>query len=110
MATTAKLLSTGVDAKTCKLIVLDQRIQSMTEFKQLIGRGTRIDAAHGKQYFTIMAFKRATELFAEPDFDGDPDQIYEPGAAEPPAPPEELHDATTTQVGEFGQEAQSEIA
>lgn len=89
IATTSKLLSTGVDAKTCKLIVLDQRIQSMTEFKQIIGRGTRIDEDHGKQYFTIMDFKRATELFADPDFDGDPVQIYEPGENDPPVPPEE---------------------
>lgn len=89
IATTSKLLGTGVDAKTCKLIVLDQRIQSMTEFKQIIGRGTRIDEEHGKRFFTIMDFKRATELFADPDFDGDPVQIYEPGANDPVLPPEE---------------------
>jgi len=89
IATTSKLLSTGVDAKTCKLIVLDQRIQSMTEFKQIIGRGTRIDEDYGKQYFTIMDFKRATELFADPDFDGDPVQIYEPGPDDPVTPPDE---------------------
>ncbi len=83
IATTSKLLTTGVDAKTCKLIVLDQRIQSMTEFKQIIGRGTRIDEENGKQYFTIMDFKRATELFADPDFDGDPVQIYEPDRNDP---------------------------
>ncbi|OJV34238.1 EcoAI/FtnUII family type I restriction enzme subunit R [Sphingomonas sp. 67-36] len=78
IATTSKLLTTGVDVKTCKLIVLDQRIQSMTEFKQIIGRGTRIDEANGKRFFTIMDFKRATELFADPAFDGDPVQIFEP--------------------------------
>lgn len=78
IATTSKLLTTGVDVKTCKLIVLDQRIQSMTEFKQIIGRGTRIDEEHGKRFFTIMDFKRATELFADPGFDGDPVQIFEP--------------------------------
>ena len=78
IATTSKLLTTGVDVKTCKLIVLDQRIQSMTEFKQIIGRGTRIDEEHGKRFFTIMDFKRATELFADPAFDGDPVQIFEP--------------------------------
>lgn len=78
VATTSKLLTTGVDAKTCKLVVLDQRIQSMTEFKQIIGRGTRIDEEHGKFYFTIMDFKKATELFADPDFDGEPVQIYQP--------------------------------
>ncbi len=89
IATTSKLLTTGVDAKTCKLIVLDQSIQSMTEFKQIIGRGTRIDEEHGKLYFTIMDFKKATELFADPDFDGDPVQIYEPTANDPIVPPDE---------------------
>ena len=78
IATTSKLMTTGVDAQTCKLIVLDQRIQSMTEFKQIIGRGTRINEDYGKYYFTIIDFKKATELFADPDFDGDPVQIYEP--------------------------------
>jgi type I restriction enzyme, R subunit len=78
IATTSKLMTTGVDAQTCKLIVLDQRIQSMTEFKQIIGRGTRINEDYDKYYFTIIDFKKATELFADPDFDGDPVQIYEP--------------------------------
>ena len=89
IATTSKLLSTGVDAKTCKLIVLDQRIQSMTEFKQIIGRGTRIEEDYDKQFFTIMDFKRATELFADPDFDGDPVQIFEPGPDDPVIPPDD---------------------
>jgi type I restriction enzyme R subunit len=71
-------MSTGVDAQTCKLIVLDKRIGSMTEFKQIIGRGTRINEDYNKLFFTIMDFKRATALFADPDFDGDPVQIYEP--------------------------------
>ena len=78
IATTSKLMGTGVDAQTCKLIVLDKRIQSMTEFKQIIGRGTRINEAYGKYYFTIMDFKKATELFADPDFDGEPDEIFDP--------------------------------
>jgi len=78
IATTSKLMSTGVDAQTCKLIVLDKRIQSMTEFKQIIGRGTRINEDYGKFYFTIMDFKKATELFADPDFDGEPVEIYGP--------------------------------
>lgn len=78
IATTSKLMTTGVDAQTCKLIVLDRRIQSMTEFKQIIGRGTRINEEYGKSYFTIIDFKKATELFADPDFDGEPVQIYEP--------------------------------
>jgi type I restriction enzyme, R subunit len=89
IATTSRLMTTGVDAQTCKLIVLDRRIASMTEFKQIIGRGTRINEDYGKLYFTIMDFKRATALFADPDFDGDPVQIYEPGPADLPVPPDE---------------------
>ncbi len=88
IATTSKLMTTGVDAQTCKLIVLDQRIQSMTEFKQIIGRGTRINEDYGKYYFTIIDFKKATELFADPDFDGDPVQIYEPEGDGSPVPPD----------------------
>ncbi|MFH1153685.1 MAG: DEAD/DEAH box helicase family protein [Pseudomonadota bacterium] len=88
IATTSKLMTTGVDAQTCKLIVLDQRIQSMTEFKQTIGRGTRINEDYGKYFFTIMDFKKATELFADPDFDGDPVQIYVPGEGDSPVPPD----------------------
>ncbi len=88
IATTSKLMTTGVDAQTCKLIVLDQRIQSMTEFKQIIGRGTRINEDYGKYYFTIIDFKKATELFADPDFDGDPVQIYEPNGDQSPVPPD----------------------
>lgn len=89
IATTSQLMSTGVDAQTCHLIVLDKRIQSMTEFKQIIGRGTRINEDYGKLYFTIMDFKQATALFADPDFDGDPVQIYEPGPDDSPVPPDE---------------------
>ena len=88
IATTSKLLTTGVDAKTCKLIVLDQRIESMIEFKQTVGRGTRIHEDAGKLWFTIMDFKKATELFADPDFDGDPVVVYEPDEGEPVTPPE----------------------
>jgi type I restriction enzyme R subunit len=87
IATTSKLMSTGVDAQTCKLIVLDQNIKSMTLFKQIIGRGTRLREDLGKTWFTILDFKRATELFADKDFDGEPVQIYEPGAGDPIAPP-----------------------
>lgn len=72
IATTSQLLTTGVDAKTCKLIVLDRTINSMTMFKQIIGRGTRIDEDNNKFFFTIMDFKKATELFRDPDFDGEP--------------------------------------
>jgi type I restriction enzyme, R subunit len=92
IATTSKLMTTGVDAQTCKLIVLDQRIQSMTEFKQIIGRGTRIKEDYGKFYFTIIDFKKATELFADPDFDGDPVQIYEPKHLDDSPVPPELED------------------
>lgn len=72
IATTSKLMTTGVDAQTCKLIVLDANINSMTEFKQIIGRGTRINEEFNKRYFTIMDFRNVTDLFADPDFDGDP--------------------------------------
>jgi type I restriction enzyme, R subunit len=89
IATTSKLLTTGVDAKTCKLIVLDQTINSMTEFKQIIGRGTRIREDYHKLYFTVMDFKGATRLFADPEFDGDPVTIYEPRPGEPVVPPDE---------------------
>jgi len=89
VVTTSKLLSTGVDAQTCKLIVLDQSIQSMTEFKQIIGRGTRINEDFDKYYFTIMDFKRATELFADPQFDGDPVVIFKPKSGQSPIPPDD---------------------
>jgi len=89
IATTSKLLSTGVDVQTCKLIVLDQHINSMTEFKQIIGRGTRINEDYNKYWFTIMDFKKATELFSDKAFDGDPVVIYEPGPNKPPVPPED---------------------
>lgn len=75
IATTSELMTTGVDAKTCKLVVLDQNIQSMTKFKQIIGRGTRIDDKYGKLWFTILDFKKATELFADERFDGIPEKI-----------------------------------
>jgi type I restriction enzyme R subunit len=89
IATTSKLLSTGVDAKTCKLIVLDQNIESMTQFKQIIGRGTRIREDYGKLYFTIMDFKGATRLFQDKKFDGDPVMIYEPKPDDPILPPDD---------------------
>ncbi len=88
IATTSRLMTTGVDAKTCKLVVLDRSINSMTEFKQIIGRGTRIDEEYGKLWFSILDFKRATELFADPAFDGEPVVIYNPGGDEPVVPPE----------------------
>lgn len=75
IATTSELMTTGVDAQTCKVIVLDSNINSMTKFKQIIGRGTRINEEYDKLYFTILDFRNATDLFADPQFDGDPIRI-----------------------------------
>ena len=96
IATTSKLMSTGVDAQTCKLIVLDQNIKSMTLFKQIIGRGTRLREDLGKTWFTIIDFKRATDNFADPTFDGDPVQVYQPKDGDPVAPPDTQSDYPTT--------------
>lgn len=79
IVTTSKLMTTGVDCKTCKLIVLDSVINSMTEFKQIIGRGTRLYPDFGKEYFTIMDFRDVCRLFADPEFDGDPVVIIDGG-------------------------------
>jgi len=98
IATTSELMSTGVDAQTCKLIVLDQHIKSITKFKQIIGRGTRINEDYNKFYFTIMDFKKATELFADPDFDGSPTVIFTPQPGESPVPPEDQGE--TSESGE----------
>ena len=98
IATTSKLMSTGVDAQTCKLVVLDQHIKSMTEFKQIIGRGTRINEDYDKYWFTIMDFKKATELFADKDFDGEPVMIYEPQGGDSPVPPDDVEE----NIGELG--------
>lgn len=97
IATTSKMLTTGIDTKMVKLIVLESNINSVTEFKQIIGRGTRIREAEGKVFFTIMDFRKATNIFARPDFDGDPVQIYEPEPDEPVVPPDE---GDTPQPGE----------
>lgn len=135
IATTSELMTTGVDAKTCKLVVLDQNIQSMTKFKQIIGRGTRIDERCGKLWFTILDFKKATELFADERFDGipekvmdttpediaDPDSDFEEkleeisehddeqvtGVDEPPAPPYQVTD--TDDVGPLPEEDEKKI-
>ncbi|HDK9951017.1 TPA: DEAD/DEAH box helicase family protein [Escherichia coli] len=135
IATTSELMTTGVDAKTCKLVVLDQNIQSMTKFKQIIGRGTRIDERYGKLWFTILDFKKATELFADERFDGipekvmdttpediaDPDSDFEEkleeisehddeqvtGVNEPPAPPYQVTD--TDDVGPLPEEDEKKI-
>jgi type I restriction enzyme R subunit len=105
IAVTSKLMSTGVDAQTCKLIVLDQTIKSMTLFKQIIGRGTRLREDLGKSWFTILDFKRATELFADKDFDGEPVQVYEPQPGEPMAPPPPVDLPPTAQPGDAGLDA-----
>ena len=103
IATTSKLMTTGVDAQTCKLIVLDQHIKSMTEFKQIIGRGTRINEDYGKYWFTIMDFKKATELFADPAFDGEPVQIYAPQGNDSPVPPDNELEGDGIVAGDMGQ-------
>ena len=94
IATTSKLLSTGVDCKMVKLIALDQRINSMTEFKQIVGRGTRIREKEGKTHFTIMDFRNITRLFADPDWDGplEVDKGYIPDRAKPYTPPKDKPD------------------
>jgi type I restriction enzyme R subunit len=102
IATTSKLMSTGVDAQTCKLIVLDQNIKSMTLFKQIIGRGTRLREDLGKTWFAILDFKRATDNFADPTFDGEPVHVYEPKAGEPIAPPDTPPDAPSVAPGDAG--------
>lgn len=102
IVTTSRLLSTGVDAQTCRLIVLDREIGSMTEFKQIVGRGTRVHEDTGKYFFTLMDFRGATSHFADPDFDGDPVQIYQPGPDDPMTPPED--DDTSTSEGGDGAE------
>ena len=88
IVTTSRLLSTGVDVQTCRLIVLDREVGSMTEFKQIVGRGTRVHEDTQKYYFTLMDFRGATTHFADPNFDGEPVQIYEPEPDGPVDPPE----------------------
>jgi type I restriction enzyme, R subunit len=97
IVTTSRLLSTGVDAQTCRLIVLDREVGSMTEFKQIVGRGTRVHEDTQKYFFTLLDFRKATNHFADPDFDGEPVQIYEPGEDEPVTPP---NDVPPTEDGE----------
>ncbi len=89
LVTTSRLLSTGVDVQTCRVIALDREVNSMTEFKQIVGRGTRVHEDTHKFYFTLIDFRGATTHFADPDFDGEPVQIYQPGADDPIAPPDE---------------------
>ena len=103
IVTTSKLLTTGVDAQTCQLIVLDTVINSMTEFKQIIGRGSRIKEEYGKRFFTIMDFRNATRLFYDPEYDGEPVQVYEPGADDPIVPPDDATGETGTPEQEEGE-------
>lgn len=98
LVTTSRLLSTGVDAQTCRLIVLDRDVGSMTEFKQIVGRGTRVHEDSRKFFFTLMDFRGATNHFADPDFDGEPVQIYEPGEDDPVTPPDD--DSTVGDTGD----------
>ena len=125
IATTSELMTTGIDAITCKVIVLDANINSMTKFKQIIGRGTRIDEEYNKMYFTILDFRNATDLFADPDFDGEPiriktatvdedlvdvideeipddviDDVFPDIVEEPPIPPVRTPGGTPEQPGE----------
>jgi len=104
IATTSKLMTTGIDAQTCKLIVLDSNIGSMTEFKQIIGRGTRINEEFGKSFFTILDFRNVTDLFADADFDGDPVRVKELGQDEAFDTPEEELAEEETIVGDEGEE------
>ena len=106
LVTTSRLLSTGVDAQTCRLIVLDREVGSMTEFKQIVGRGTRVHEDTQKFYFTLLDFRGATSHFADPEFDGEPVQIYEPdedGSVVPPddhPPPNDDKETATQETGD----------
>lgn len=113
IATTSKLLTTGVDAQTCKLIVLDSNIQSPTEFKQIIGRGTRVNEQFDKRYFTIMDFRNVTDQFSDRGFDGDPVMIKEVREGVELTdedisgiPTERVIDQATGEVLNFGTDAQ----
>ena len=96
MVTTSRLLTTGVDVETCQFIILDSNIKNMTQFKQIIGRGTRINEDYGKQYFTIIDFRNVTTLFADKDFDGEPVKIKVTNSEIPPEDTEEISIAEST--------------
>ncbi|HCM62120.1 MAG TPA: DEAD/DEAH box helicase [Morganella sp. (in: Bacteria)] len=100
IATTSELMSTGVDAQTCKLVVLDQNIQSMTKFKQIIGRGTRINEKFDKLWFTILDFKKATELFADERFDGVPEKVIRTTPKDISDPESDFNDVLEDEVPE----------
>lgn len=103
IVTTSRLLSTGVDVQTCRLIVLDRKVGSMTEFKQILGRGTRVHEDTDKYFFTLIDFRGATAHFADPTFDGVPVQIYVPEEDGPVAPPDDV-----TSVDEEGNDVPDE--
>lgn len=110
IATTSKLMTTGIDAQTCRLIVLDKNINSLTEFKQIIGRGTRVREDFNKMYFTIIDFRDATKLFYDPAFDGEAVQIYKPKPDDPIVPPDDITDIDdTTDSGDPGPETEPPI-
>lgn len=102
LVTTSRLLSTGVDAQTCRLIVLDREVESMTEFKQIVGRGTRVHEDTKKYYFTLIDFRQASNKFADPDFDGNPPIIHTPTDDGPIYPPDTP--PTTTDVPDTGED------
>lgn len=106
IATTSELMTTGVDAQTCKVIVLDSEIKSMTKFKQIIGRGTRINEEFGKMYFTILDFRNVTDLFADKDFDGDPIRVKQVSQNENPGDviAGEMEDETPVTDSETGED------
>ncbi len=114
IATTSKLLGTGVDAQTVKFIVIDQEIGSMSEFKQIVGRGTRIRADYDKLAFTILDFRDATRHFEDDRFDGPPEQIYEVKAGDPVPPPggedEEEPPQSTSAAGREGRRPKYHLA
>ena len=109
IVTTSRLLSTGVDAQTCRLIVLDREVGSMTEFKQIVGRGTRVHADSQKYYFTLVDFRKASKHFADKDFDGDPVQIYEPDETDSPLPPEGEDSSSGTSEDQDGNDEEETL-
>ena len=104
LVTTSRLLSTGVDVQTCRLIALDRIVGSMIEFKQIVGRGTRVHEDSGKLYFTLIDFRGATSHFADPEFDGEPVLIYEPKENDPINPPDHDNIPTTQEDTENSNE------
>lgn len=106
IAVTSKLMTTGVDAKMCKLIVLENNINSMTEFKQIIGRGTRLLEEMGKTYFTIMDFRNASRLFADPDFDGQPEVVIDIDGDDPVEEPSGYPNGEEDENGNIGEDGE----